>query len=223
MQQQQQQSSYQAQYAQYPQEWPAQNQYQDPRQAFPPPPQSTSFVDPRYPQYSQQQSQQFSQQPPHPQQLQRASYPPPSNFPQNGQLQSSAPHQQSNGAPARQDPIEIVQVPDVAPPPPPPPPPPPIVEAPVEPVPVTPTEIYERIVQVGEGTYGKVYKAKNLETGVLVALKRIRMEAEKDGFPVTAIREIKLLQSLRHPNVVDLIEMMISRGQSFACLHDEGD
>lgn len=88
----------------------------------------------------------------------------------------------------------------------------------VTPVPVVApiaVELYERLVQVGEGTYGKVYKAKNTETGALVALKRIRMEAEKDGFPVTAIREIKLLQSLRHPNVVDLIEMMVSRGKFF--------
>lgn len=89
------------------------------------------------------------------------------------------------------------------------------------PVPAAPPgslELYERLVQVGEGTYGKVYKAKNVETGALVALKRIRMEAEKDGFPVTAIREIKLLQSLRHPNVVDLIEMMVSRGTFFLSL-----
>ncbi|ORY76880.1 kinase-like domain-containing protein [Leucosporidium creatinivorum] len=77
------------------------------------------------------------------------------------------------------------------------------------------TELYERLVQVGEGTYGKVYKARNVETNVLVAMKRIRMEAEKDGFPVTAIREIKLLQSLRHPNVVDLVEMMVSKGHVY--------
>jgi serine/threonine protein kinase len=76
-----------------------------------------------------------------------------------------------------------------------------------------PTEFYERIVQVGEGTYGKVYKARNVETGALVALKRIRMEAEKDGFPVTAVREIKLLQNLRHRNVVDLTEMLVSKGE----------
>ncbi|KAL8277113.1 hypothetical protein RQP46_010441 [Phenoliferia psychrophenolica] len=78
-----------------------------------------------------------------------------------------------------------------------------------------PSELYERLVQVGEGTYGKVYKARNVETGGLVALKRIRMEAEKDGFPVTAVREIKLLQSLRHPNVVDLKEMMVSKGHVY--------
>ncbi|GAA5841286.1 hypothetical protein JCM3766R1_005015 [Sporobolomyces carnicolor] len=78
-----------------------------------------------------------------------------------------------------------------------------------------PTEFYERIVQVGEGTYGKVYKARNVETGELVAMKRIRMEAEKDGFPVTAVREIKLLQNLRHPNVVDLSEMLVSKGHVY--------
>ncbi|GAA5825334.1 hypothetical protein JCM11251_006940 [Rhodosporidiobolus azoricus] len=83
------------------------------------------------------------------------------------------------------------------------------------PAPPAPTELYERLVQVGEGTYGKVYKARNVETGGLVALKRIRMEAEKDGFPVTAVREIKLLQSLRHPNVVDLVEMLVSKGHVY--------
>jgi CTD kinase subunit alpha len=73
-------------------------------------------------------------------------------------------------------------------------------------------ELYERIAQVGEGTYGKVYKARNTETGTLVAMKRIRMESEKDGFPVTAVREIKLLQSLDNENVVALHEMMVSKG-----------
>ncbi|GAA5985366.1 hypothetical protein JCM11641_006378 [Rhodosporidiobolus odoratus] len=84
-----------------------------------------------------------------------------------------------------------------------------------EPAPPAPTELYERLVQVGEGTYGKVYKARNIETGGLVALKRIRMEAEKDGFPITAVREIKLLQGLRHPNVVELVEMLVSKGHVY--------
>ena len=44
--------------------------------------------------------------------------------------------------------------------------------------------------------------------------KRIRMEADRDGFPVTAMREIKLLQSLRQENVVRLYEMMVSEGES---------
>ena len=41
------------------------------------------------------------------------------------------------------------------------------------------------------------------------------MEAEKDGFPVTAIREIKLLQSLDHPNILKLMEMMVSKGHVY--------
>ncbi|KAK0468404.1 Pkinase-domain-containing protein [Desarmillaria tabescens] len=71
---------------------------------------------------------------------------------------------------------------------------------------------YNIVSQVGEGTFGKVYKAQNVQTGVHVALKRIRMESEKDGFPVTAMREIKLLQSLRHANVVRLYEILVSSG-----------
>ena len=75
-------------------------------------------------------------------------------------------------------------------------------------------ELYKIVSQVGEGTFGKVYKARNTLTGKHVALKRIRMESERDGFPVTAMREIKLLQSLRQENIVRLFEMMVSNGGS---------
>ncbi|CAE6425422.1 unnamed protein product [Rhizoctonia solani] len=82
-------------------------------------------------------------------------------------------------------------------------------------VPKTASE-YQIICQVGEGTFGKVYKARSLANPeARVALKRIRMEGEKDGFPVTAMREIKLLQSLRHENVINLHEMMVSKGNVF--------
>lgn len=74
--------------------------------------------------------------------------------------------------------------------------------------------VYDCLNQVGEGTFGQVWKARNTSTGVVVALKKIRMEAERDGFPVTAMREIKLLQSLRHENIVSLYEMMVSNGES---------
>ena len=75
-----------------------------------------------------------------------------------------------------------------------------------------PREAFSIMTQVGEGTFGKVYKARNNTTNAIVALKRVRMESERDGFPVTAMREIKLLQSLRHDNVVRLHEMMVSNG-----------
>ncbi|KAK4172199.1 putative CTD kinase, partial [Triangularia setosa] len=68
---------------------------------------------------------------------------------------------------------------------------------------------------VGSGTYGKVFKGVNVYTKKLVALKRIRMEGERDGFPVTAVREIKLLRSLKHTNVVELQEVMVESNECF--------
>jgi CTD kinase subunit alpha len=78
-----------------------------------------------------------------------------------------------------------------------------------------PDEVYEQVAQVGEGTYGQVFKAKADKTGVIVALKKIRMESEKDGFPITALREIKILQGLRHENVVRLHEMLLSKNSIY--------
>ncbi|ODQ64728.1 Pkinase-domain-containing protein, partial [Nadsonia fulvescens var. elongata DSM 6958] len=71
----------------------------------------------------------------------------------------------------------------------------------VERVPRT-SSIYKRVLQVGEGTYGRVYKAVNRDTSVKVALKKLRLSNERDGLPITAIREIKLLQALRHRNII---------------------
>ncbi|KAK4267680.1 hypothetical protein QN277_024429 [Acacia crassicarpa] len=57
-------------------------------------------------------------------------------------------------------------------------------------------EKYEKLEKVGEGTYGKVYKAKEKATGQLVALKKTRLEMDEEGIPPTALREISLLQML---------------------------
>lgn len=67
---------------------------------------------------------------------------------------------------------------------------------------------YQKLDKLGEGTYGLVYKAKNQETGEIVALKKIKLEKEDDGVPSTAIREISLLKGIKHPNVVELKEVI---------------
>lgn len=61
---------------------------------------------------------------------------------------------------------------------------------------------YIKIDKLGEGTYGVVYRAKQKDTGEIVALKRIRLDSEDEGVPCTAIREISLLKELKHPNIV---------------------
>lgn len=57
-------------------------------------------------------------------------------------------------------------------------------------------ERYEKLEKVGEGTYGKVYKAQDKMTGQLVALKKTRLEMDEEGIPPTALREISILQLL---------------------------
>lgn len=73
------------------------------------------------------------------------------------------------------------------------------------------TEVFDIVQQCGEGTYGQVYQAKDKETGEIVALKKIRMDNEKEGFPITAIREVKILRALKHKNIVNLKEIVTSR------------
>jgi len=67
----------------------------------------------------------------------------------------------------------------------------------------TPSEI------LGEGTYGKVYKAKKISTGEIVAMKESK-DSNDDGVPSTAIREIALVKELSHPNVVKLLDVFCS-------------
>ena len=70
---------------------------------------------------------------------------------------------------------------------------------------------YDYMGKLGEGTFGEVSKARSKKTGRIVALKKILMHNEKDGFPITALREIKLLKQLHHPNILSLEEMAVER------------
>src|SRR6201996_8620718 len=63
------------------------------------------------------------------------------------------------------------------------------------------------------GTYGVVYKARDLSNGGrIVALKKIRLEAEDEGVPSTAIREISLLKEMNDPNIVRLLNIVHADG-----------
>uniref|UniRef100_A0A0D3HK07 [RNA-polymerase]-subunit kinase n=1 Tax=Oryza barthii TaxID=65489 RepID=A0A0D3HK07_9ORYZ len=65
-------------------------------------------------------------------------------------------------------------------------------------------ESFEKLGKIGEGTYSSVYKARDLKTGKIVALKKVRfvnLDPESVRFMA---REILVLRKLNHPNVIKL-------------------
>ncbi|KAJ4354100.1 uncharacterized protein N0V89_005833 [Didymosphaeria variabile] len=70
---------------------------------------------------------------------------------------------------------------------------------------------YELLKKLGEGTFGEVHQARHVRSGRIFAMKKILTHNEKDGFPITALREIKLLKMLSHENVLKLEEMSVER------------
>lgn len=83
-------------------------------------------------------------------------------------------------------------------------------------------DVFDMIEQIGEGTYGQVYKARDQETNELVALKKVRLEHEKEGFPITAVREIKILRQLNHKNIVNLREIVTDKQDALEFRKDKG-
>ena len=61
---------------------------------------------------------------------------------------------------------------------------------------------------IGTGAYGVVYKGKDTQTGMIIAIKKIKIESEQEGIPGTALREISLLCEISHPNVVPLLDVV---------------
>ena len=55
-------------------------------------------------------------------------------------------------------------------------------------------------------------------TGEVVALKRINTKQEDNGFPITAIREVKILKALNHDNIVKLKEIVTRKGENCVVL-----
>ena len=69
---------------------------------------------------------------------------------------------------------------------------------------------FSKIGEIGEGTYGTVFKAMDKDRQQVVALKKVRMHNENDGFPITSLREINILSDLNHhPNIIKLLEVVV--------------
>lgn len=72
-------------------------------------------------------------------------------------------------------------------------------------------EGYAKMNKIHEGVYGEVFRARDLLNGEVVAIKKIKYHQaqEKEGFPITSIREFNILLSLCHPNIVKVKRVVV--------------
>ena len=68
---------------------------------------------------------------------------------------------------------------------------------------------FEKLNHIEEGSYGWVSRAREVATGEVVALKKLKMDNANDGFPVTGLREIQTLMASRHEGIVNLREVVM--------------
>ena len=76
-------------------------------------------------------------------------------------------------------------------------------------------ENYDKLNDIEEGAYGWVARAKELATGEVVALKRLKIDPkDRAGLPITGLREMQILRDCDHRNIVKLREVVVSEDTS---------
>lgn len=68
---------------------------------------------------------------------------------------------------------------------------------------------YEKLQYLGSGTYGEVWQYLDTQTSTNVAVKTIKVINQGEGINFTALREIMLLQELKHPNIIFLQDVYL--------------
>ncbi|XP_020276881.1 probable serine/threonine-protein kinase At1g54610 isoform X2 [Asparagus officinalis] len=70
---------------------------------------------------------------------------------------------------------------------------------------------FEKLEKIGQGTYSSVFRARDLDTGKIVALKKVRFDNFEPESVRFMAREIQILRRLDHPNVIKLEGLITSR------------
>lgn len=76
-----------------------------------------------------------------------------------------------------------------------------------------PLSRYRKTDKIGKGTYGVVYKARDLRTNENVALKKMMIHNENEGIPSIALREISLVKELNHQNIIKLRDVIVTEAK----------
>lgn len=77
------------------------------------------------------------------------------------------------------------------------------------------TERFKELEKIGKGTYGEVFKAYDAKFDQVIALKKMFIQNEEEGIPSTVLREISLLKGMKHPNIVDLKDIVLESGKVY--------
>nr|DAD20956.1 TPA_asm: hypothetical protein HUJ06_022419 [Nelumbo nucifera] len=70
---------------------------------------------------------------------------------------------------------------------------------------------FEKLDKIGQGTYSNVYRARDLDQGKIVALKKVRFDNLEPESVRFMAREIHILRRLDHPNIIKLEGLVTSR------------
>lgn len=74
------------------------------------------------------------------------------------------------------------------------------------------------ISNLGDGAYSKVYKVKRIADGQMYALKIVALKNLSDKEKDNAINEVRILASIRHPNIIQYKEAFMDKGSESLCI-----
>lgn len=74
---------------------------------------------------------------------------------------------------------------------------------------------FQILAKLGEGAYSTVYKVKRLTDGEIYALKKVKLLNLKEKEKQNALNEIRLLASIRHPNIICYKEAFFEEKNNF--------
>lgn len=74
------------------------------------------------------------------------------------------------------------------------------------------------ISNLGDGAYSKVYKVKRIADGQMYALKIVALKNLSDKEKDNAINEVRILASIKHPNIIQYKEAFMDKGSESLCI-----